>query len=153
VTSLKIEKNIPSIHIDIKMTQTIYTDGSCIPNPGPGGWAFCGLKDNKDENSYEWHVSGGECKSTNNRMELTAVIESLKFFADKNKFHIYSDSQYVIKCAKGEYKRRKNVDLWKEYEIHSNCKKIQWTWVKAHNNNKYNEIVDFLAKQEAKSKI
>jgi ribonuclease HI len=135
------------------MTQIIYTDGSCIPNPGPGGWAFCGLVDSNDEKSYEWHVSGGETQSTNNRMELTAVIEALNFFVKKKSFHIYSDSQYVIKCANGQYTRKKNMDLWKKYDISSNQKNIKWTWVKGHNNDKYNEIVDFLAKQEAKNKI
>lgn len=134
------------------MTQTIYTDGSCIPNPGPGGWAFCALADSSDERPCEWQVIGGEEKSTNNRMELTAVIEALNFFSKKKKFHIYSDSQYVIKCAKGEYTRKKNVDLWKEYDISSHRKKIEWTWVKGHNNDKYNEIVDVLAKREAKTK-
>ena len=134
------------------MTQIIYTDGSCIHNPGPGGWAFCALADQGDKNTNEWYVSGGEDHSTNNRMELTAVIEALNFFPKKIKFHIYSDSQYVIKCAKGQYSRKKNVDLWKEYETSRSGKKIEWTWVKGHNNNKYNEIVDFLAKQEAKRK-
>jgi ribonuclease HI len=134
------------------MTQTIYTDGSSIPNPGPGGWAFCALTDSSDNSPYEWHVSGGEPHSTNNRMELTAVIEALNFFPNKKKFHIYSDSQYVIKCATGEYARKKNTDLWKEYEISSHGKKIKWTWVKGHSNDKYNEIVDVLAKQEAKTK-
>jgi ribonuclease HI len=131
--------------------QVIYTDGSCIPNPGPGGWAFCALADPNDESPFEWHVSGGVAKSTNNRMELTAVIEALLFF-EKKRFHIYSDSQYVIKCAKGEYKRKKNMDLWKEYDIASTGKKIEWTWVKGHSNDKYNEIVDVLAKKEAKTK-
>lgn len=134
------------------MTQTIYTDGSCIPNPGSGGWAFCALADSNDVTPLEWHVSGGEAQSTNNRMELTAVIEALNFFSKKKKFHIYSDSQYVIKCAKGVYKRKKNTDMWKEYDISSSGKKIEWTWVKGHSNDKYNETVDFLAKQEAKTK-
>ena len=134
------------------MTQTIYTDGSCIPNPGPGGWAFCALADSKDESPNEWHVSGGESQSTNNRMELTAVLEALNFFTNKTKFHIYSDSQYVIKCAKGEYSRKKNTDLWKEYDICSKGKKIEWTWVKGHSKDKYNEIVDVIAKKEAKKK-
>jgi ribonuclease HI len=136
-----------------KNPQVIYTDGSCIPNPGPGGWAFCGLEDPEDPDPFEWHVSGGEPQSTNNRMELTAVIEALNFFPNKKKFHIYSDSQYVIKCAKGIYKRRKNLKLWKEYERCSDKKNIEWTWVKGHSNDKYNEIVDVLAKQEARSKI
>jgi ribonuclease HI len=130
-----------------KTKQIIYTDGSCIPNPGPGGWAFVVLP---DDNSIEWHVSGGENHTTNNRMELFAVIESLEFCHNKKNFLIYTDSQYVIKCATGIYSRKKNKDLWDKYDIVSNQKNIEWEWVKGHSGDKYNEIVDKLAKQEAR---
>ena len=89
-------------------------------------------------------------KSLNQLPDIS--LDCLNFFPNKKKFHIYSDSQYVIKCATGEYARKKNTDLWKEYEISSHGKKIKWTWVKGHSNDKYNEIVDVLAKQEAKTK-
>jgi ribonuclease HI len=130
-------------------THVIYTDGSCIPNPGPGGWAFVILPSKNDVEQNEWHISGGEHNSTNNRMELTAVIEALKF-DDNIKFHIYSDSKYVINCCKGLWKRKKNIDLWEKYNKVSKNKKIIWTWVNAHTGDKYNEIVDKLAKKEAK---
>ena len=133
-----------------KQTQVIYTDGSCIPNPGSGGWAFVVLPFANDKDPIEWHVSGCEDKSTNNRMELTAVIESLKFNKNIDRYLIHSDSMYVINCAKGKWSRKKNVDLWKKYEQVSKSKIIEWVWVRGHNGDKYNEIVDELAKKEAK---
>lgn len=133
------------------MSQVIYTDGSCIPNPGPGGYGFVVLPTKEDP--VEWHVSGGVNNiTTNNRMELTAVIEALNFCHDKKNIVIYSDSMYVIKCAKGEWKRKKNVDLWNKYTIVSKDKNIKWVWVKGHSNDHYNEIVDALAKKEVLGK-
>ena len=126
---------------------SIYTDGSCIPNPGPGGWAFCIL-----ENDEEICISGSEKHSTNNRMELQAVIEALNCVNPGN-YIIYTDSQLTMNCAKGLYKRKKNIDLWAEFDIASKGKKLKWVWVKAHNGNKYNEIVDSMAKSEAQSLI
>ena len=124
---------------------TVYTDGSCAPtNPGKGGWAFV-ILDYKD---CEWQVSGSEKWSTNNRMELQAVISALEFAYDEDDFIIYSDSMYVINCAKGIWKRKKNTDMWEKYKKISENKKINWIWVKGHNGDKYNEIVDKLAKKE-----
>lgn len=126
---------------------SIYTDGSCLKNPGgAGGWAFVLL-----EGDIEWHISGGEKSTTNNRMELSAVIEALKFVSknDVSSFTIYSDSKYVINCADGTFKRKKNIDLWDIFDIESKSKQIKWEWVKGHNGDKYNEIVDKLARQEA----
>ena len=133
------------------MSQVIYTDGSCIPNPGPGGYGFVVLPTKKDP--IEWHVSGGEKNiTTNNRMELTAVIEALIFCHDRKNIVIYSDSTYVINCAKGKWKRKKNVDLWEKYNTVSKDKNINWIWVKGHSNDHYNEIVDALAKKEVSCK-
>ena len=131
------------------MSLTIYTDGSCIPNPGQGGWAYIILADYDDETPIEWHVSGCESHSTNNRMEMTAVIEALKFIQTTSCV-IYSDSKYVINCAKGKWKRKKNIDLWEEYDKASKDVIIEWIWVKGHSGDKYNEMVDQLAKQEVK---
>ena len=122
---------------------TLYTDGSCSPNPGSGGWGFVGLIDGK-----EIHVSGGKDDTTNNVMELTAVIEGLDYFRDHMNVHIYTDSTYVMNCGKGVWKRAKNVELWRKFDIVSKNRRIQWTWVKAHNGDKYNEIDDQLAKKE-----
>ena len=122
----------------------IYTDGSCIVNTGKGGWAFIAVF-----SDYTFEASGGNEKTTNNIMEITAVIEALKEFEDSKEFTIYSDSQYVINCAKGIWKRKKNIELWKEYHILSKGKKIEWIWVRGHSGNKYNEIVDKLAREES----
>lgn len=121
----------------------IYTDGSCMPNPGKGGWAFVAL-----EKDYQIEMSGYLEKATNNAMELTAVIEALKTFSHYVFFHIYSDSMYVINCATKKWKRKANIELWGEYEKYSKGKKINWTWVKGHSNDKYNDLVDKLAKKE-----
>ena len=138
--------------VKIKRQQIIYTDGSCIPNPGPGGWAFVALAHEGDPDPTEFHISGGEKNSTNNRMELSAVIEALDFLDDQKDYLIDSDSTYVINCAKGKWQRKKNIDLWEKYEKVSKGKRIEWIWVKGHSGDKYNEIVDDLAKQEAKLK-
>jgi len=123
----------------------IYTDGSCLKNPGgAGGWAFTVL-----ENKEQWTMSGGEPCTTNNRMELQAVIEALEF-VQGNEYIIYTDSELTIKCATGIYKRKANKDLWSKYDEALGCRKLNWVWVKAHNGNFLNEYVDKLARQEAK---
>ena len=122
----------------------IYTDGSCLKNPGgASGWCFYLF-----ENDRNWIVSGGESSSTNNRMELTAVNEALDF-AQGNEYEIYTDSKLILKCAKGEWKRKANLDLWMNFDENSQGKKLHWFWVKSHNGNKFNEIVDKIAKKEA----
>lgn len=123
----------------------IYTDGSSIGNPGPSGWAFCLLEDGE-----EWCLSGGYPSSTNNRMELQAVIEALKF-AQNTIYTIYTDSKLTMNCAKGIWKRNSNIDLWIEYDNYAACKNLEWVWVKAHNGDEYNEFVDKLARNEAKN--
>jgi len=126
--------------------KTIYTDGSCLKNPnGPGGWGAIIL-----DNIFELIISGSEKETTNNRMELTAVIESLKYIEKGEKCIIYSDSQLTINCASGKWCRKANIDLWNEYEIVSKDKYIDFEWVKAHNGNYYNEKVDKIAFEEAK---
>ncbi len=130
------------------MSITIYTDGSCMPNPGRGGWAYIAIEDDSETHvKSETHVYGGDNKSTNNKMELTAVIQALSDFKKYKKLTIYSDSQYVIKCATGVWKKSKNLELWEEYEKVSKGKDITFVWVKGHNGDKYNEMVDKLAKK------
>lgn len=129
---------------------SIYTDGSCIKNNN-GGWAFCIVNDDEDI-----IVSGTEKNTTNNRMELIAVIESLDYINHINydnsfTYNVYSDSLLTINCATNKWKRKSNLDLWKEFDIVSNNKKINFIWVKAHNGNKYNELVDVYARNEAQS--
>lgn len=128
------------------MSLIIYTDGSCIPNPGQGGWGYIAI-----HSDMEIHMSGYEKSSTNNRMELMAVIQALKDY-DKSRefrdFTIYTDSMYVLKCATGKQRRHKNRDLWEQYSKYSRGKNIEWIKVKAHSGDKYNELVDNLAKSE-----
>lgn len=121
----------------------IYTDGSCRPNPGKGGWAYIAVYDD-----IEIHGSGGEEQTTNNIMEMTAIIRALQDLNDEQNFTIYTDSMYVINCVNGTWKRKKNQLLWLEYDKVAKGKNIKFIWVKAHNNDYYNELVDKLAKSE-----
>lgn len=124
----------------------IYTDGSCLSNPnGPGGWAICIIEDD----NKEYYFSGAHSSTTNNRMELKAVIEALSCLKDFQECKIYSDSLLTINCATNKWKRNSNLDLWKEFEKELKNKIINFEWVKAHNGNYYNEIVDKLAYNEA----
>ncbi len=123
----------------------VYTDGSCLKNPGgASGWAFAVVK--KD---VVWAVSGGDPSSTNNRMELQAVIEALEFWGKSCNYKIHSDSMLVIKCAKNEWKRKSNLDLWDKYDSLVSDKIVTWQWVKGHSGDEYNEIVDKLARDSA----
>lgn len=125
------------------MDITIYTDGSCSPNPGKGGWGYVILPGGQViEEMY-----GGEEKSTNNIMEMIAVLEALKSINRFKKITIYSDSQYVINCAQKLWKRKMNIELWEKFDELSKDKTITWNWVKGHAGDKYNEIVDKLAKK------
>ena len=135
----------------------IYTDGSCLGNPGKGGWAaILFYKDTYKE------INGGQCNTTNNRMELTAVIEALMLLKKPCDVVIYTDSMYVkdgICSWMTKWKQNnwltskkepvKNIDLWQQLEQSCSRHKISWQWIKAHNGNKHNERVDFLAKEGA----
>lgn len=135
----------------------IWTDGSCLGNPGPGGWAFIAT-DGKNEAQR----SGGECDTTNNRMELTAVIRALAAAKKHDEVEIHTDSQYVkngmqlwIKNWKkngwktADKKPVKNKELWQELDKLSENIKIHWHWVRGHDGNKMNECVDVLARTAA----
>ena len=134
----------------------IYTDGSCIGNPGKGGWAAIIL-----ENKKQKIISGSESYTTNNRMELIAVIKALKL-VKKKELTIITDSHYVkngievwiFKWKKNgwmtaEKKPVKNKDLWLLLEKLSKNKKIKWEWVKGHSSDKLNNKVDEIARNEA----
>ncbi len=137
----------------------IYTDGACLGNPGPGGWgAILMYKDHKKE------ISGKESDTTNNRMELKAVIEALRNLKKSSQVKIYTDSKYVIdgitKWIKGWKKNQwrnanrkavKNTDLWQDLDSEVENHKIEWIWVKGHSGNFYNELVDDLARKMAES--
>ena len=135
----------------------IYTDGSCLKNPGNGGWAAI-INDDGDIK----RVSGSEKNTTNNRMELMAPLNALKGMSPNKEIEIYTDSQYVKlgitdwihKWIKNNWQTSKkepvkNKDLWMELYDLTKTHEIKWIWVKAHAGNKLNEEVDLLAKQAA----
>ncbi|MFV0481081.1 MAG: ribonuclease HI [Campylobacteraceae bacterium] len=131
---------------------TLFSDGSSLGNPGFGG--YCAILRYKDSEKI---VSGGEIDTTNNRMELKAVIEAMKIIKEPCYIEIVSDSSYVIKgiiewlenwIAK-DFKNVKNPDLWKEYIKVSKNHKVKGTWVKGHAGHEENEKCDKIAKEEA----
>lgn len=135
----------------------IYTDGACKGNPGPGGWgAWLKSADAQKE------LFGGELGTTNNRMEMTAVIEALAALKRPCKVTVHVDSQYVLKGMTEwlpGWKARgwktatkapvKNVDLWQRLDalVNSGTHQIEWRWVRGHNGNLGNERADQLANQ------
>ena len=136
----------------------IYTDGACSGNPGPGGWgAVLFYKDSKKE------ISGFLGNTTNNIMEMTAVIEALNCLKTSCKISLYSDSKYVItgitqwiygwmkkNWVSASGKPVKNKGLWKEIFNLSSKHEIKWFWVKGHSDNEWNERCDYLARKEIK---
>ena len=131
---------------------TIYTDGSCLGNPGPGGWAAI-ILDKEDRTE----IAGGEKDTTNNRMEMMAVIEALKHLHTKHKdnltkqqIHFYIDSNLIVQTLNSGWKKKKNQDLWAEIEKLTAWLNIKWEWVKAHHKDEQNNKVDELAFKEAK---
>lgn len=131
----------------------LYTDGACSGNPGPGGWGALLLW-----NGHEKELSGFEKETTNNRMELMAVIMGLRLLKKKCDVTIYTDSKYVLQGAtewlhgwkkrgwkKADKKPVVNKDLWIELEEEMHKHHIDWQWVRGHSGNEGNERVDALA--------
>ena len=131
----------------------IYTDGACKGNPGPGGWGVLILLENE-----QIELSGGSKETTNNQMELTAVIKALNFFEKKIKVDLYTDSKYVMDGITDYIKKWKingwqtankkpvkNTNLWKILDELNNLHDINWNWVKGHSGNPENEKADALA--------
>jgi len=132
-----------------------FTDGACRGNPGPGGWGVL-LRYNGNEK----RMFGGEAETTNNRMELMAVIQALESLNRECKVRVTSDSQYVLKGINewmDNWKKRgwktaakkpvKNVDLWQRLDKAREIHDIEWTWVRGHSGHPENEIADELANQ------
>ena len=137
----------------------IYTDGACKGNPGPGGWGAL-----LQFNAREKELCGGEPDTTNNRMELTAVIRALEALKRHCEIDLYTDSQYVQKGISEwivSWKRRgwktadkkpvKNVDLWLELDLLVAAHAIRWHWVKGHAGHTENERADQLANKGIES--
>ena len=131
----------------------IYADGACKGNPGPGGWGVLLRAGTREKELY-----GGEAQTTNNRMELTAVIEGLRSLKQRSQVRVYTDSQYVQKGISEwihNWKRRgwltsdkkpvKNVDLWKVLDEAARAHDVEWHWVKGHAGHPENERADALA--------
>jgi len=133
----------------------IYTDGACSGNPGPGGWGAI-LR----TGGHEKELFGGESDTTNNRMELTAVIRALEALKRPVRARVHTDSQYVQKGISvwiHGWKTRgwrtadkqpvKNVDLWRELDTLASRHEIEWLWVKGHAGHVENERADALARR------
>lgn len=133
---------------------TIYTDGACLGNPGPGGWGAVLIY-----NTHEKTIQGGENETTNNRMELMAAIQSLAQLNEACEVALYTDSKYVkqgmtewlINWKKRNWKTAsnkpvKNVDLWQALDKEVSRHRVSWYWVKGHAGDKYNEMADKLAR-------
>ena len=135
----------------------IYTDGACSGNPGPGGWGAVLVYNGKEK-----ELSGSEKETTNNRMELTAVIMALNALNQPCEVKLTTDSKYVCDAInkgwvyswrkngwkKSDKKPALNVDLWKELLSLLEKHEVEFIWVKGHNGHKYNEIFDALAVKE-----
>ena len=135
----------------------IWTDGSCLGNPGPGGWAFVAT-----DGKNIAHRSGGEASTTNNRMELMAVIRAITAAHRHSEVEIHTDSQYVKNGMQtwirnwrknnwrtADKKPVKNQDLWQKLDELANNTKIHWVWVRGHNGEEFNEMCDELARTAA----
>ena len=135
----------------------IYTDGSCLGNPGSGGWAAIILINGK-----KITIKGSKKNTTNNQMELLAPIKALKKIPFGEKIEIFTDSKYlklgitewILKWKNNGWKtsnksKVKNLELWKELHKLVENYQIKWSWVKAHSGNKINEEVDIIARNAA----
>jgi ribonuclease HI len=123
-----------------------YADGSCIGNPGPGGWGVviimpAGLR--------EEH-SGGAPRTTNNRMEMTAAIEALRRLPEGVAVTLRSDSEYLVKSINLKWRRNANLDLWRELDRELGRHRVRLEWVRGHADDELNNRADQLAQQEAR---
>jgi len=140
---------------------TIYTDGACSGNPGPGGWAALLRYGN-----HEKELVGSEQETTNNRMELTAALKALRALKESCQIDFFTDSEYLRKGINewmAKWKRKgwktaakkpvKNQDLWKALDKAIQGHQITWHWVRGHAGNRYNERVDKLARRAIFAKL
>lgn len=140
---------------------TIYTDGACSCNPGPGGWGAILMY-----GGVEKRISGGEANTTNNKMELLAVINALTCLKVQCKVKLYSDSAYVVNAFlegwlenwkangwKKQKKEVKNIDLWKQLDNLTSFHQVEFIKVKGHSDNVYNNECDKMARAEVEKII
>lgn len=130
----------------------IYTDGSCKGNPGPGGWAALLLENETDKTPFKI-LKGNSRATTNNRMEMMAMIEALKFVQKNNLNNsvitLFSDSNLLIQTLNQGWKKKANQDLWEQLDTYSKGLLIDYVWVKAHATNHWNNECDKVAQKEA----
>jgi ribonuclease HI len=142
----------------------IFTDGGCSGNPGPGGWAYVMVLNTFQGEKIVDEGKGGEKNTTNNRMELKAVISSLNALKSRTglptQVTVYTDSQYVQKgitewifnwkknsWRTSDKKQVKNQDLWMELDVLAGQLSLSWEWIKGHAGNKFNEICDKMTQE------
>ena len=154
---LRISRKLRIRNRTYMKTVTIYTDGACSGNPGPGGWGAILMY-----GPHKREISGGQANTTNNRMELTAVIEALRLLKEPCVVELYSDSRYVIDAlekrwvygwkqrgwVKSDKKPALNVDLWEQLLQLIAQHELHYHWVKGHAENEYNNRCDELAVSE-----
>jgi ribonuclease HI len=132
---------------------SIYTDGSCHGNPGPGGWCAIVLEEQKNKLVKIATLKGHETDTTNNRMEMIAAIEGLRYIHDKkllmSDITLYSDSSLVINTLMKGWKRKANKDLWEELDEMNEELNVQFEWVKGHAKSIWNNECDKVANLEA----
>ena len=139
----------------------VYTDGSCIGNPGTGGWAFVVVE--REETDRQ---SGSAPDTTNQRMELIAALKALRSLEDGVSVNLFTDSKYLCDGMRSwitNWKRNgwtrprlgppQNLDLWKQLDEQNQRMNVAWHWLKAHNGNFYNEVVDQIAQKEARNLV
>ena len=132
---------------------SIFTDGACRGNPGPGGWGVLILLEGEEITLY-----GGENSTTNNQMEMMAAIKALEYFQEKKSIELVTDSSYlkdgiekwIHSWKKNGWKTSakkqvKNQELWMKIDVLNNFHEVQWKWVKGHSGHRENEIADLLA--------
>ncbi len=132
---------------------TVYTDGSCLGNPGPGGWGFIVVENEKTASEKVVQSQSGHVfHTTNNRMEMTAFLMSLKYLAQNIPgalVEINADSNLLVQTINEGWKRKANPDLWVEIDRYLPKVNFRLFWVKAHADNSYNNKCDELALREA----
>ena len=125
---------------------SIYTDGACLGNPGPGGWAAIIYND-----TIRTEIAGRDDSTTNNRMEILAAIKGLEASPKAVAITLYSDSQYLVNTMTKNWKRQKNIDLWDQLDALVSSRDVSWKWVKGHAGHPDNEEADRLATNMAHS--
>ena len=126
----------------------IYTDGSCMDNPGPGGWGAIILAGDQPQK-----LSGHEAQTTNNRMELMAAIKGLSAVHADSTVDLYTDSTYLVKTMTQNWKRRVNNDLWDQLDALTRDRVVRWHWVQGHAGDRWNEEADVLAGTAMKTAV